>query len=701
MSGGAVPAVARAAVARVSLGLVALGLACGEGPPSIEPLDVLAAAGLWTAVPFTAVTVDDSFWAPRIARNREVTIPHLFAQNRVTGRVANFERAAGLAEGRYEGRRFNDTDVYKAIEAASHALARAPDPALEREVDALIVRIAAAQTEDGYLFPASTIDPENPAPGVGRERWIHVAAGSHELYNAGHLIEAAVAHHRATGKRSLLEVAIRFADLIDRDFGPDARRDIPGHEEIELALVKLADLTGEARYLELARFFLDQRGGEHDGEGYPEDSDFAIYNDRPYKQDHRPVVEQRTASGHAVRATYLYTGMADVAARQSLLEGGVPEYLEALEAIWRDVVAHKMYVTGGIGSRGTFESFGEPYELPNRAAYTESCAAIGLEMWNHRMFLRSGDPRFLDVMERTLYNSLLAGVSLAGDTFFYTNPLASDGGIERAPYFDVACCPANLARTLAQLPGLVWAQRGDEIWPTLYVAGEATLEVGGVPVRVRQETDYPWDGRVRITVEPASARELALVLRVPGWARGEPVPSDLYRFAEAGGAAEELAGIAMRVGGEPVALDGETPASGAIVVRRRFAPGGGEANTVELELPMPVRRVLSHEAVEGNRGRVALQRGPLVYAFEEADNGPRIGARSLPGDAALEARFREDLLGGVVAIEAAASASGDAAIEPLRLAVPYLAWANRGAGEMAVWVRDGAAGSTTAAEPSP
>jgi uncharacterized protein len=711
-----------------ALWVVALGLAaCGEPPSSIGPLSAAAAPGPLSAVPFTAVTVGDAFWAPRIERNREVTIPHVFEQNRVTGRVANFERAAGRAEGRYEGRRFNDTDVYKAIEAASYALAREPDPALEREVDALIELIAAAQAEDGYLFPAHTIDPEKPAPGVGRERWVHVAAGSHELYNAGHLIEAAVAHHRATGKRTLLDVAIRFADLVDREFGPDARRDIPGHEEIELALVKLADTTGEARYLDLARFFLDQRGGEHDGEGYPEDTDFAIYNDRPYKQDHLPVAEQRTASGHAVRATYLYTGMADVAARRE-----APEYVEALEAIWRDVVAHKMYVTGGIGSRGTFESFGEPYELPNRSAYTESCAAIGHETWNHRMFLRSGDPRYLDVMERVLYNSLLAGVSQAGDAFFYTNPLASDGGVERSPYFDVACCPANLARTLAQLPGLVWAQRGEEIWPTLYVAGAATLEVYGEPVRVRQETDYPWDGRVRVTVEPASARELALVLRVPGWARGEPVPGDLYRFADAGGAVEEVAGIALRVGGEPVALDGETPATGAIVVRRRFTPGGGEANTVELELPMPVRRVLSHQSVEGNRGRVALQRGPLVYAFEEADNGPGVGMRPLPRDAALEARFREDLLGGVMALEVAAPASPApqaatsqaatsqaatsqaatsqaatsqaatsqaatsetatsevASPEPLRLAVPYFAWANRGAGEMAVWVRDG------------
>jgi hypothetical protein len=668
---------------RASLAALLLLTACGasdqpsaNGPSSESPLGL--ASGPLSAVPFTAVEIDDAFWSPRLARNRDVTIPHLFEQNRTTGRVANFERAAGLAGGPYDGRRFNDTDVYKAIEAAAYALAREPDAALERDIDALIELIAASQTADGYLFPALTIDPENPAPGVGRERWIHVAAGSHELYNAGHLIEAAVAHFRATGKRSLLDVAVRFADRIDADFGPDARRDIPGHEEIELALVKLADLTGQPRYLELARFFLEQRGGEHDGAGYPEESDFAIYNDRPYKQDHLPVAEQREASGHAVRATYLYTGMADVAARQ-----GGNEYPLALEAIWRDIVEHKLYVTGGIGSRGTFESFGEPYELPNRTAYTESCAAIGNELWNHRMFLRSGDPRYLDVMERTLYNSLLAGVSQSGDSFFYTNPLASEGGVERSAYFEVACCPANLARALAQLPGFIYAQRADEIWVTLYASSEATLELHNgrdevTRVRVRQVTDYPWDGTVTLTVEPESPTELALVLRVPGWARGEPVPSDLYRFAGAGSPQQEAAGVRVRVDGEAVPAP-SAATTGVVSLRRVYE----RATTIELELPMPVRRVLAHEAVEDDRGRVAIQRGPLVYAVEEADNGPGIGALTLPDDAVLEPRRRPDLLGGVVAIEASPAGGG----QPLATAIPYYAWANRGAGEMAVWLR--------------
>ncbi|MGH9390030.1 MAG: glycoside hydrolase family 127 protein, partial [Vicinamibacteria bacterium] len=407
------------------------------------------------AVPFENVKLTDSFWRPRLSTNRTVTIPHILRQNEETGRVDNFRKAAGVIPGEYQGRRFNDTDVYKGIEAASYALAQEYDAALDAEVDELIVLIEGAQEDDGYLFPARTIDPEKPAPGVGDERWVHESAGSHELYNAGHLIEAAVAHYRATGKRSFLDVAIRFADLVDRDFGPEARRDVPGHEEIELALVELADATGDARYVELARFFLDERGREHDGEPYPEGTSFAIYNDRSYKQDHVPVVDQKKAAGHAVRATYLYTGMADVLART-----GAPGYRESLESIWKDVVATKLYLTGGIGSRDTFESFGDDYELPNGTAYTETCAAIGNDLWNHRMFLASGEARFLDVMERVLYNGALSGVSVKGDTFFYTNPLESEGGVERAPYFEVACCPANLARLLAHLPGFIYAQRG-------------------------------------------------------------------------------------------------------------------------------------------------------------------------------------------------------------------------------------------------
>jgi hypothetical protein len=595
-----------------------------------------------------------------------VTIPHILRQNEETGRVDNFRKAAGLIPGEYQGRRFNDTDIYKVIEAASYALAQEYDAALDAEIDELIVLIEAAQEDDGYLFPARTIDPGKPAPGVGDERWVHESAGSHELYNAGHLIEAAVAHYRATGKRSLLDVAIRFADLVDRDFGPEARRDVPGHEEIELALIKLADATGNARYVELARFFIDERGHEHQGEPYSEGTSFAIYNDRPYKQDHVPVVEQKKAAGHAVRATYLYTGMADVLART-----GAPGYRESLESIWKDVVATKLYLTGGIGSRDTFESFGNDYELPNQTAYTETCAAIGNDLWNHRMFLASGEAPFLDVMERILYNGALSGVSSKGDTFFYENPLESAGGVERVPYFEVACCPANLARLLAHLPGFVYAQKGDELFVNLFVASEAEVELDSGTVRVVQETSYPWMGRVVVTLSPARPLELTVHLRIPGWARGEPVPSDLYRFAEDPPTSPDL-----KMNGEEVPL---SPDAGFASVRRVFEAG----DRLELTLPMPVQRVEANESVEGDRGKLALQRGPLVYAAEAADNGGLVLDLALPKNSVLAASYRDDLLGGVVAITGTARRGGN---DVPFLAIPYFSWANRGPGEMVVWI---------------
>lgn len=681
----------RAIPCRLLLGALFAAAACG----SPEPPEAPPAAGphpqrLYRAPELAEVRLSDDFWRPRLERNRAVTIPHVFRQNRETGRVANFERAAGRAEGAYEGRRFNDTDVYKAIEAASYALATADDPSLRAEVDELIRTIAAAQEADGYLVPGRTADPARPAPGLGPERWIHVSAGSHELYNAGHLIEAAVAHWRATGDRALLDVAIRFADRIDADFGPEARRDVPGHEEIELALVKLADATGERRYLDLARFFLDGRGSPHDGEPYPEDSPFAIYNDLPYRQDDRPVTELQAAGGHAVRATYLYSGMADVAARAE-----APGYREALGRVWHDLVSTQLYLTGGIGSRDTFESFGAPYELPNETAYTETCAAIGNDLWNHRMFLDTGDARYLDLVERILYNGFLSGVSLSGDRFFYTNPLASAGGVERSPYFEVACCPANLARMMALLPTFLYAVgtpggATEEIVVALYAGSEATLATAEGPVRVVQRTDYPWRGEVHLELHPERKREIVLALRLPGWAREEPVPSDLYRFAD-----RPAPPPLLRVGGETVALtpgrhalpgDGEVVvADGFARVRRSWSPDAAAGDGVELVLPMPARRVLAHPRVAANAGRLALQRGPLVYAVEGVDHGVAITGLRLPARGAIDAEWRPDLLGGVVTLTVSAAAADDVPAGRL-LAVPYFAWANRGPGEMAVWL---------------
>ena len=627
------------------------------------------AIGRIESVRLESVEVLDAFWKPRLDVNRRVTIPHILRENERTGRVDNFRKAAGLLPGPYDGRRFNDTDIYKAIEAASYTLIDSYDAELERRLDELIALVVAAQEEDGYLFPARTIDPENPAPGVGRDRWIHVSVGSHELYNAGHLIEAAVAHHRATGKRTLLETAVRFADRIDEDFGPDARRDIPGHEEIELALVKLAELTGEARYLELARFFLDQRGGPHDGELYPEDSDFAIYNDRLYKQDHLPVTEQSAGVGHAVRAAYLYAGMADVGARVESAE-----YDAALETIWNDLVGSKLYLTGGIGSRDTVESFGESFELPNRTAYTETCAAIGNGLWNHRMFLGTGDARYLDVMERILYNGALSGVSSDGTGFFYTNPLESAGDSGRSEYFDVACCPANLARLIAQVPELIYAISEDRLFVNLYVASRAEIELPGRKHLVlQQETKYPWEAAVRLRLAMETPTELTILLRIPGWSTVRPVPSDLYSFAEPHGASADI-----RINGEPIV---PTPVKGFVALGRVWNDG----DEIALELPMEVRRVHAHPRLVENRDKVALQRGPVVYAAEAIDNGGGVLDLVLPRDAVVRSEFRTDLLGGLTVLRS--MAIRDDQEIPLT-AVPYFAWANRGQGEMAVWLRE-------------
>ena len=619
-------------------------------------------------LPLTAVQLLDGFWQSRLATNRQVTIPHILKQNEATGRVANFARAARRAPGAYEGRRFNDTDVYKAIEAASYTLVQHPDPALERELDQLIALIAAAQEPDGYLYPARTIDPKNPAPGAGPARWLHLN-GSHELYNAGHLYEAAVAHYQATGRRSLLDVAIKNADLVRSVFGPDRRRAVPGHQEIELALVRLADATGRREYLDLAAFFLDQRGGVHQTEAYP-DGPFAIYNDREYRQDHRPVAQQERAVGHAVRATYMYAGMADIAARLARAP-----FRAALERLHADVVSKRLYVTGGIGARSGTESFGDDYELPNRRAYAETCAAIGLEQWASRMFRLTGEAHYLDVAELVLYNGALSGVSASGDRFFYQNPLASDGTVERSSYFDVACCPANLARTLAQLPGLMYATSPSTIYLTIFGSSEARSVVSGVPIRLTQRTRYPWDGDIELRVEPEKTATLTVAFRVPGWARGRPVESDLYRMAET-----NLPAPTAIVNGEARRL---TVDRGFVRITREWRSG----DVVHIHFPMPIQRLVAHPSVTENRGRVALQRGPLVYAFETVDNGPALDNLQIPAEAEIVRSPRADLLGGMeVLTGTGVEVGGNGRARPF-VAVPYFAWANRGRGEMLVWIR--------------
>ncbi len=608
-------------------------------------------------VPFTQVRFTDGFWAPRLETNRTVTIPYAFRMNEETGRVDNFRKAARLMSGPHVGRRFNDTDVYKAMEGAAYSLLLHPDPALESRLDELIAVIAKAQEPDGYLYTARTINPRKPAAGAGPERW-YFLRGSHELYNSGHMFEAAVAHFQVTGKRTFLDIAIKNADLLVRTFGPEKRRDIPGHQEVEIGLAKLYRVTGKAAYLDLAKFFLDERGRPRERPLYPADSPFALYNGREYMQDHKPVVEQDEAVGHAVRAMYMYAGMADVAAL-----GGYPECVRAIDRLWANVVGKKLYLTGGVGARDTSEAFGDAYELPNAEAYTETCAAVGNAFWNHRLFLLHGEARFMDVFERVLYNGLLAGVLLSGDRFFYQNPLASAGGVERSAWFEVACCPPNMTRFLPSLPGYVYAVRGSDLFVNLFVGSTAEVEVGGRRVRVVQETEYPWDGAAKIRLEGDLPPDLALLVRIPGWARNEVLPSDLYRFLDT---AEEEA--ALLVNGRAATVELE---KGYARVRRAWKPG----DAVELVLPMPVRRVIAHPAVAADAGRVALQRGPLVFCLEGADNDGRVLDLALPDAAPLGAEFRPDLLNGVVVIAGRNF-----------IAVPYYAWANRGAGEMAVWL---------------
>ncbi|MBP1659815.1 MAG: hypothetical protein H6P95_1007 [Candidatus Aminicenantes bacterium] len=653
-------------VASVALILFGAFLPGCRGREDASPAPSAAAAPAAVArdypirpVPFTEVALTDAFWAPRLETNRTVSIPYALRMNEETGRVDNFRKAARLMTGPHMGRRFNDSDVYKSMEAAAYALRLRPDPALEKTLDDLIALIARAQEPDGYLFTTRTNDPAHPAPGSGPERWSNLRV-SHELYNVGHMYEAAVAHFQATGKRTFLAIAEKNAALLLRTFGPGPgqRRGFPGHQEIEIGLAKLYRATGNRAYLDLAKFFLDERGHYFGGERHAPDDPFAVYDSDEYLQNHKPVLEQDAAVGHAVRAMYMYSGMADVAAL-----GGHPDYVSAIDRLWLDVAGRKQYLTGGVGARSGSEAFGDAFELPNAEAYTETCAAIGNALWNYRLFLLHGESRFMDVFERVLYNGLLSGVSLTGDRFFYQNPLESSGGYARSPWFEVACCPPNMTRFLPSLPGYVYATKDDVVFVNLFIAGSGSFDLGGRTVAITQETRYPWDGAVKLTIAPERTASFELAVRIPGWARGEAMPADLFRFLDA---ADETP--ALKFNGEPVNFDIR---DGYARIRRDWTSG----DTVELTLPMPVRRVVANEGVAEDRGRVALQRGPLVYAVESADNGDKVFSLVLPDAAALRAEFRPDLLNGVAVIK------GEGI-----LAVPYHVWANRGPGQMLVWL---------------
>jgi len=627
-------------------------------------------------VPLKQVTLADGFWKTRLETNRTVTIPHILDQNEKTGRVDNLRKGAGLKPGEYQGRRFNDTDIYKIVEAASYSLATHPDPVLSKKVDDLITLIEKNQQPDGYLFPARTINADKPAPGVGTERWMYENTGSHETYNSGHLIEAAVAHYAATGQRTLLDVAIKNANLLASVFGPKTRLDAPGHEEVELALFRLYRATGDARYRDLARFFVDQRGTNHTASKDYTEASWQLYNDRAYRQDDKPVLEQAKGQGHAVRAVYLYSAMTDIAALQN-----DAKFLAAAERLWQDIASKRMYLTGGLGSVGGTEAFADDYVLPNRTAYTETCASVGGMLWYHRLFLKTGDAKYLDTFEQTLYNGYLSGVSIKGDSFFYQNPLeatAQSRNNQRSEYFDVACCPANLARLMAQVPELIYAQRGNEVFVNLFINSEAKLKIGDANVTISQTSNYPWDGNVRILVRADRPIAIPIHVRVPGWTSNSPVSTNLYLFGSPAGRNAFSSMDTLRAA-EPGWITQDVNITAAAA--KQQVPW-----RLGVALEMPVRRIWPNDGIKENDGKAAIQRGPLVYALEGADNDGKVLDIVAPLGTQFTPVPRADLLGGVTTLTATLAASGEAPARTIT-AIPYFAWANRGRGEMVIWVK--------------
>ena len=667
---------------RISLTLVTVALLAAAGQAQRQVHDYPV-----QPVPFTTVRLNDVFWAPRIETNRKVTIPAAFQKCEESGRVNNFERAALALKGLPRDMKappypFDDTDLYKVIEGAAYVLNVQPDPKLDAYVDGMISKIAAAQEPDGYIYTTRTIDPKNPHRWAGPARWIHERNDSHELYNLGHLFEAAAAHYQATGKKSLLDVATKAADLLVNTFGPGKRSTWPGHQITEMALVKLYRVTGKEQYLSLAKFLLDERGP-----GPLPPGETVNPRGLDYNQAQLRIIEQAEPVGHAVRAMYMYAGMADVAA----LENDA-KIKAAGDRIWENLVASKLYLTGGIGAAGGHEGFGTPYDLPNMTAYNETCASIGMDYWNHRQFLLHGDAKYIDIMERTLYNGLISGVSLKGDTFFYPNPLESNGNHARQEWFGVACCPGNITRFIASVPGYIYAKKDDALYVNLYAGGTADVELAGGKLTVAQETRYPWDGAVRIIVTPDKSRAFTVNLRIPGWAREQPVPGDLYRFADAAAPKPTV-----RVNGALVPL---SMTAGYVPITRTWRAG----DAIVLNLPMPVRRIVAHDKVVADKDRVALQRGPIVYAAEWPDN-PNGKVRNIvvPDTSAMTAEFRADLLNGVSVVKGRAlglsydERGGLQKAEQPFMAIPYATWANRGRGQMAVWL----ARTDAAARPTP
>jgi DUF1680 family protein len=616
-------------------------------------------------VTFNKVTLNDSFWNPRVEINRTVTIPASFKKCEETGRILNFEIAAGSKKGKFQTTYpFDDTDPYKIIEGASFSMQVHPDSVLDHYVDSLITLIAKAQEPDGYLYTARTIDPAHPHAWSGNERWVNESVLSHELYNSGHLFEAASAHYLATGKRNFLDVALKNANLLCEVFGPGKRSDAPGHEIVEMGLVRLYRITGETKYLDLAKFFIDCRGA-------------ARNPDKAYSQDNIPVIEQTEAVGHAVRAGYLYSGIADVAA----LTGNI-EYTKAIDRIWENMVSKKLYLTGGIGAVPDGERFGNNYELPSLTAYNETCAAIANVYWNYRMFLLHGDSKYIDVMERSLYNNVASGVSLDGRLFFYPNPLESDGkfkfnvgSLGRQAWFDCSCCPTNVCRFMSSIAGYIYAHGQNNLYVNLFIGSKSQIELdGGQQVTVTQETRYPWDGNVLIKIDPAEKFAFSLYVRIPGWAIGRPVPSDLYAYKSS-----ETAKFKISINGKKVNYEMK---NGYAVINRTWEKG----DIINYSLPMEIHQVVANTQVKDDRDKIALERGPLVYCVEGTDNHS-MDNLIISNETTLTSKFEPDLLNGIQVIHGQIKGS-EKSVTGVHdfMAIPYYSWDNRGDTPMKVWI---------------
>ncbi|WP_439555031.1 glycoside hydrolase family 127 protein [Dyadobacter sp.] len=633
---------------------------------SLLSISIFAQSTQLKPVPLKNVKTTTGFWHERLETARNTTIPHALHQCAESGRFDNFAVAGGLKKGKFKGARFDDSDVFKVVEGASYVLQNKYDPKLDHYLDSLITLFAAAQEPDGYLYTIRTINKDT----TGSYDWIagpyrySFENGSHELYNVGHLYEAAVAHYQATGKKNLLNVAIKNADHLVKTIGPKPGQlvVVPGHEETETALIRLYHATGKKEYLELSKFFIAMRGRSDKRTLFLDEHKLGP----SYFQDQVPFVRQREAVGHAVRAQYLYAAVADM-----LMVENEPAYSKALDTIWEDATFKKQYITGGVGAREDGEAFDKAYVLPNDNAYQETCAAIANMLWNHKMYLNTGDSKYMDVFERVLYNGFLGGMSVKGNEFFYVNPMSSNGKNDfgkgtaaiRSEWFGTACCPSNVSRFLPSMPGYIYAVKNNEVFVNLFAGNDATIAVNGAAVKLVQETNYPWEGKVKITVSPEKAAAFPISVRIPGWASGQAIPGNLYTYTS-----PAKQPVSLLVNGKKSEV---AAVNGYVRLDRNWKKG----DVIELVMDMPVRQVVANENIKSNQGKVAIERGPVLYCAEGHDNQGKALSLQIKPDQAFSPEFRKDLLGGLNVLKSQDNIT----------LIPYYAWANRGANEMTVW----------------